>query len=112
MTDHRDLIMKMLILCVLAALFGLLHIVAAASQLRKQRYTSHWTMLIGGVLMLLAVVLCVTGSALDWTVALFASLLICMAAFMNGRRSGNLHWQHHVIRVSEAIALVIGFMVL
>ena len=112
MIDHSELILNMLILCVIATLFGVLHIIAAVSQLKKTRYTSHWTMLIGGVLMLLAVALCVTGSALDWTVALFGSLLICMAALMNGRRGGHMHWQHHAVRAVIAIGLIVGFALL
>lgn len=112
MTDHRELIAQMLILCALAALFGLLHIIAAASQLRKQRYASHWTMLIGSVMMLLAVVLCVTGSALDWTVALFGSLLVCFAALMNGRRGGNMHKLHHIVRALIVAAIAAGFALL
>lgn len=112
MTDHRVLITKMLILCVLAALFGLLHIIAAASQFRKKRYTGHMMMLIGGLLMLLADVLCVTGSPLDWEVALFGSMLICLNAVLNGRRSGNLHWQHHAVRALIAVGLVVGFALL
>ena len=109
MVDHRELITKMIILCVIATLFGLLHIIAAASQFKKKRYSGHVMMLIGGVLMLLAVVLCLIGAPLDWEVALFGSMLICLNALMNGQRSGNLHWQHHAIRAVIAIAMIVGF---
>ena len=117
MVDHRELITQMLILCGIAALFGLLHIIAAASQLgskkkKKRRYVTPWTMIIGGLLMIQAVILCVFGSNLDWASALLGGLFICFAAFMNGRRSGNMHKIHHVIRAAVALALVAGFALL
>lgn len=114
MFDHRELITRMLILCGIAALFGLLHIIAAASQLgkKKKRYVTSWTMLIGGLLMIQAVVLCVFGSTLDWASALLGGLFVCFAAFMNGRRSGNMHKVHHIIRAVIAAAIVVGFALL
>ena len=114
MFDHRELIAQMLILCVIAALFGLLHIIAAASQLKKKKkyYISTWMMIIGGLLMIQAVVLCVFGSHLDWGSALLGGLFMCFAALMNGRRSGNMHKVHHVIRGVIALALVVGFVLL
>lgn len=114
MLDHRELITQMLILCGIAALFGLLHIVAAASQLRKKKkhYLSTWTMIIGGLLMIQAVVLCVFGSHLDWGSALLGGLFVCFAALMNGRRSGNMHKLHHAVRGVIALALVVGFILL
>ena len=116
MTDHRELITQMLILCAIAALFGLLHIIAAASQLgnkkKKKRYAMPWLMIIGGLLMIQAVVLCVFGSALDWASALLGGLFVCFAALMNGRRSGNMHKVHHAIRAVIAVAIVVGFALL
>lgn len=116
MFDHRELITQMLILCGIAALFGLLHIIAAASQLgnkkKKKRYVTPWLMIIGGLMMIQAVALCVFGSHLDWGSALLGGLFICFAAFMNGRRGGNMHKLHHIIRAVIALALVIGFMLL
>ena len=116
MVDHRELITQMLILCGIAALFGLLHIIAAASQLgnkkKKKRYFTPWTMIIGGLLMIQAVVLCVFGSNLDWASALLGGLFICFAAFMNGRRGGSMHKIHHIVRAVIAAALVIGFALL
>ena len=116
MVDHRELIVQMLILCGIATLFGLLHIIAAASQLgnkkKKKRYLTSWTMIIGGLLMIQAVVLCVFGSALDWESALLGGLLVCFAAFMNGKRGGNMHKLHHLIRGVIVAAIVVGFVLL
>ena len=112
MIDHRLLITQMLILCVVAALFGLLHIIAALSEFKKKRYSGSVMMLIGGVLVLLAVVVCVIGSPLDWEIAMFGSMLICLNAVLNGRRSGNLHWQHHAVRAAIALAIIVGFALL
>ena len=116
MVYHRELITQMLILCGIAALFGLLHIIAAASQLgnkkKKKRYLSSWTMIIGGLLMIQAVILCVFGSELDWASALLGGLFVCLAALMNGRRGGNMHKVHHLIRAVIVIALVVGFALL
>lgn len=115
MFDHRELIAQMLILCGIAILFGLLHIIAAASQLgkkKKKRFILSWTMIIGGLLMIQAAVLCVFGSALDWTSALLGGLFVCFAAVMNGRRGGNMHKLHHLIRAVVAAAIVVGFALL
>ena len=115
MVDHHELSTQMLILCGFAVLFGLLHIIAAASQLgkkKKKRYISSWTMIIGGVLMILAAALCVFGSTLDWGSALLGGLLVCFAALMNGRRGGNMHKTHHIIRAAIAACIVIGFILL
>lgn len=112
MTDHTVLITQMLILCVIAALFGLLHIIAAASQFRKGHVRQNLMMLIGGFLMLLAVVLCITGFPLDWVAALLGGCLVCLNAVLNGKRNGEIHWPHHAIRSAFALALVIGFAML
>lgn len=112
MTDHTVLINQMLILVFFAELFSLLHIIAAISQTRKTRLTGNWMMLTGGLLLQLAVALCITGSPLDWEVALFGSLLVFLNALLNGRRSGNLHWQHHAVRAVIAVGLVAGFALL
>ena len=36
-------------------------------------------------------------------------LLVCFAAYLNGRRSGNVHLSHHLVRGGIAVLLVLGF---
>lgn len=36
---------------------------------------------------------------------------ICVAAFLNGRRSGKFHLKHHVIRFAVTFLLVIGYYI-
>ena len=50
---------------------------------------------------------------MGWVDALSAvpgGLLICSAAYLNGKRSGNFHLSHHIIRGGIAVLLVVGFI--
>ena len=51
---------------------------------------------------------------MGWVDALSAApggLLICAAAYLNGKRSGSFHLSHHLVRGGIAILLVIGMAV-
>lgn len=66
-------------------------------------------MLIGAMVVLAGVVLCLLDCALDWLIALTGFILIACAALQNGRKSQNVHIEHHVIRMLLFATLSIGF---
>ena len=66
-------------------------------------------MLIGAMVVLAGVVLCLLNCALDWLIALTGFILIACAALQNGRKSKNVHIEHHVIRMLLFATLSIGF---
>ena len=102
---------------VLSILFALLHTAAAVIQFKAKDPTARGSaslMLCGGVALICsAVAHLVYNGAGDWITALSAGvcgfLPICFAAYLNGRRSGNIHLSHHAIRGGIAALLVLGF---
>ena len=103
---------------VLAILFALLHIIAAATQFRSKDPAARGfavCMASGGICAIIAAVFhlywgAVGGNAnlSDATTLAIGCLLICIAAYMNGRRSGRVHLSHHLIRGGAAVLLVLG----
>lgn len=102
---------------VLAVLFALLHIIAAAAQFRSGDPAvrgSAVLMLCGGLMLIVSAVAHVINSSPGaWMDALAAAVCgffpICFAAYLNGRRSGNIHASHHLIRGGIAALLALGF---
>lgn len=102
---------------VLAILFGVLHIVAARTQLKAKDSAARGfaiVMLCGGVCVAVEAVAHLVGSGPNWMDALSCAtgcLLICFSAYANGRRSGNLHLSHHIVRGAIAALLVAGITI-
>lgn len=89
-------------------LYAALSMLAAIVQMKTQtRKDTSVMMLGGGILMIAAVIL----PGADWILAIIGGALICAAAFLNGKRSGNFHARHHVIRFALTLLLIIGFIV-
>ena len=102
---------------VLTILFALLNIIAAVAQFKSKDSAARGSasiMLCGGVALICsAVAHLVYDGAGDWIPVLPAAcgfLLICVAAYLNGRRSGNVHVSHHLVRGGIAVLLVLGFL--
>ena len=103
---------------ILAILFGLLHIVAAATQFRSKDPAARGLAVVmasGGICVNIAAFFhlywgAVGGNAnlSDATTLAIGCLLICAAAYLNGRRSGNVHLSHHAVRCGVAILLAAG----
>lgn len=95
---------------VLASLFGILHELAGLTQMlqKKDKGPTGPMMVAGGILMLLAALLCGLKIPVDWPAALIGGGLICYAAYKNGKDSGQLHLQHHLIRGAVGLAIVLG----
>ena len=104
---------------VLAILFGLLHMIAAVTQFRSKDPAARGfavAMASGGICAIAAALFhlywdAVGGNAnlSDATTLAIGCLLICVSAYMNGRRSGNIHISHHAVRGGIAALLVLGF---
>ena len=102
---------------VLAILFALLHMIAAAVQFKSRDPAARGgasLMLCGGVLLIVsAAAHLINSSSRAWPDALSAAvcgfLPICFAAYLNGRRAGNVHVSHHLVRGGIAVLLVLGF---
>ncbi len=93
--------------------YALLPILAAGAQLRTAaKKDTSVLMILGGVLLLLSVGLELPALWDGWLIAALGGVCVCVAAFLNGRRSGSFHLQHHVIRLALTLLLVIGFYML
>lgn len=101
------------IVVIIAVLYALLSMLAASTQLKKaEKKDTSLMMLSGGVLLLGAAVLQLTTVSYDWAAAILGGALISVAAFLNGKRGGNFHLSHHVIRFCITLLLIVGFAVL
>ena len=102
-----------IILCIVSVLFGGLSMIAAFSQMKSEQKPVSAILMIAGSLLLLATVMCnILGQRIDYILALPGCIAICAAAIWNGKKSGQLHIQHHIIRIALSIILIIGFVVL
>ena len=100
---------------VLAILFGLLHLIAAATRFNSDDPATRGfaiAMACGGLCVILAAIFHLTLSVnvSDASTAGVGCLLICAAAYANGRYAGNVRLSHHIIRGIAAVLLVIGFV--
>lgn len=110
--DNQTVVVLTVIVCAIAGLFAILHIIAAISQLRKGYKLSHLLMLCGGIDIIGAIINCIDGRASDWFWMLAGGALVCAAAIMNGRAAGKLNPLHHIIRGLLALALSLAFFFL
>lgn len=99
------------IVCIVSLLFGILSMIAALSQYRKAKNpTPHLLMMLGGMVLLFAIIAAVNGFSYDWVFALVGCSLICGAAIYNGKSGGNFHLSHHIVRIALSVFLVAGFL--
>lgn len=99
-----------ILLCVISLAFGALSMTAALSRIKaKEGELSHVTMAVGSIFLIGSVIFNILNFGIDWIVALIGTAMICIAAVWNGKRNGNFHIQHHVIRIALSFVLVIGF---
>lgn len=102
---------------VFALLFGGLHLIAGLTQSRSRDPAVRGfaiAMACGGIALVCAAVVHLTGQLHGWQDAISAAtgcLLICAAAYANGRRSGSFHLSHHLIRGGIALLLTIAIAV-
>lgn len=101
------------VLCIVSIIFGGLSLIAAISQMRSDKKSIPAVFMILGSVILIAAVICnFTSQQFDYILALIGCTGICAAAMCNGLKSGNFHIQHHVIRITLSLILVVGFALL
>lgn len=102
---------------ILAILFGGLHFIAGLTQFKAKDPAARGfgtAMACGGIALICAAIVHLMGHLSGWQDVISAvtgCLLICAAACENGRRSGNFHLSHHIVRGGIAVLLVIGFLI-
>lgn len=101
------------VLYVITALYAILSAFAAIVQMKtaKQKSTSLM-MLGGGLILIITVILHILNLRYNWIAAVVGGILICAAAFINGKKSGNFHITHHIIRFIITLLLIIGYIML
>ncbi len=96
----------------ITGLYALLSLLAAGVQMKSaEKKDAPLTMLLGGVLLLAAVAVGWLGWSFDWLAAAVGGLLIMLAAWTNGKRSGQLHYSHHAVRLAVTALLIAGFVI-
>lgn len=100
---------------ILAVLFGGLHLIAGLTQFKSKDPAARGfaiAMASGGLCVILAAIFHLTlgVNVSDASTAGVGCLLICAAAYANGRYAGNVHLSHHIIRGIAAVLLVTGFV--
>ncbi|MCM1053938.1 MAG: hypothetical protein NC394_00305 [Bacteroides sp.] len=95
------------------ALYAVLSAVAAAVQMKSVKNKGTSLIMIGGALVLTAaIIIHILKTPYGWIAAAIGGLLICAAALINGKKSGSFHIQHHIIRFTVTILLIIGYIFL
>ena len=99
------------LLWLVSVLFAALCMYGAACQLRNPLFrTPCWVMIGGGFVLMVAVAESLNGRSWDWPLAMAGCAAICIAAAWNGKRNGNLHLKHHVVRILFCGLLVAGYI--
>lgn len=94
------------LICGITILYAALSMIAAITQIRtKERKDTPIMMFGGGLLLIFSAIL----ADIDWIMAAIGGACICIAAFLNGKRSGNFHAHHHIIRSAVTLLLIVGF---
>lgn len=102
---------------IFALLFGGLHLIAGLTQAKAKDPAARGfaiSMVCGGIAVICAAIIHLMGhlsGGQDVISAVTGCLLICAAAYANGRRSGNFHPAHHIIRGTAAVLLVAGIAI-
>lgn len=101
------------VLYVLTALYAVLCVIAAVSQLKSTaKRDTPAMMLLGSAILLAAIPVQILFGAWGWLLAIAGGILISLAAFQNGRRGGSFHLRHHIIRGVFTALLVLGYLFL
>lgn len=102
---------------VFAILFGGLHFIAGLTRFRSKDPAARGfaaAMTCGGIALICAAIVHLLGHLSGWQDAVSAvtgCLLICASAYANGKRSGNLHPSHHIVRGAAAILIIVNFFI-
>lgn len=100
------------VVCAVTALYAVLSIYAASTQLRNPaRKRSAVLMLVGGLILMLAWILEMAAWGHAWLVTVIGSLLICQAALLNGKATGRDKLENHAVRFIITAFLIFGMLI-
>lgn len=100
------------VLYIITALYAVLSSIAAIAQMRTSKEkTTSFIMLGGGIVLIAAAILHFLSVPFSWAAAIAGGLLICLAALINGKKSGSFHILHHIIRFIVTLLLIIGYII-
>ena len=92
----------------LALAFPLLHLLASLSELRKGKNTlGNRLLFIGSCLATVSLILYFFLPIVSLVLWLIVCGLICYGAYWNGKRKGNFHPVHHLIRMGITLILTL-----
>ena len=92
----------------LALAFPLLHLLASLSELRKGKNTlGNRLLFIGSCLATVSLILYFFLPIVSLVLWLIGCGLICYGAYWNGKRKGNFHPVHHLIRMGITLILTL-----
>lgn len=92
-----------------AIAFALLHLLASISELKKGNHAlGNRLLFIGSCLATVSLILYFFLPIVALVLWMIGCCLICYGAYWNGKRKGNFHPAHHLIRIG--IALVLTFL--
>ena len=106
-----------IVIGVFALLFGGLHLAAGFTQFKSKDPAARGfaiAMACGGIALVCAAAVHLVGHLSGGQDAINAAtgcLLICASAYGNGKRSGNFHPSHHIVRGIIAVLLVAGVLI-
>lgn len=90
--------------------FALLHLLAAGAALLKgDKTTGNILIFVGALIALPAIPLLAIVPRISFVTWIVGATLCCVGAYMNGKEKGNNNTMHHVIRITIAILLTIGW---
>lgn len=90
------------------AFFGLLHLLASLSEVKKGNHTlGNTILLIGSSLATLSLILYFFLPIVALVLWLIGCGLICYGAYWNGKHKENFHPAHHLIRIGTVLLLTI-----
>lgn len=97
-------------LCIITFLFAGLHLFAASMNLRKsEEKFNNILMIVGSIFSFAGMVFSLLKNPFEWVMVLIGLGCVVCAAILNGKKQGNLHIKHHIVRIVISFVLICGF---
>ena len=93
--------------------FALIHLLAGGAALLKgDKTTGNILVFVGGLIALPTIPLLAVLPGIPFLTWIIGATLCCVGAYINGKENGNNNISHHVIRITIAILLTIGLVLI
>ena len=93
---------------VFALIFAVLHMVAAAVKLKRDGADLNVALMFAGTA--IAAASAAVGK-LDWAAGLAGGAIVCLAAYLNGKKSGKVNPLHHAVRAAVVALYTVGYII-